>query len=196
MILTNGLLDPKLDVVFKMLFASTRGRRALIALLNAALKPASKITSVEVLNPDIPKILVDDKGTVLDIHAKLADGSLVDIEMQMTSHTAMAKRALYYATRMYSSELEPGQWYTSLRPVIVLFFVAEDLFLTRPNEFQVGFSLQQQDKGPAVLGELADQLQIRFFEIPKACRIWQSRQLTSDEVALGAWLGFLQNPSS
>ena len=73
----HSLLNPKLDVVFKLMFASRRGRKALIALLNAALKPASKITKVKVLNPEIPKILVDDKGTELDILAKLEDGTLM-----------------------------------------------------------------------------------------------------------------------
>jgi len=93
--LKHSLLRPTLDVVFKMLFARKRGRSALISLLNEILKPKSKITTVEVLNPDIPKILVGDKGTVLDIHARLADGTLLDIEMQMSSHDALAKRALF-----------------------------------------------------------------------------------------------------
>ncbi|MBM4253792.1 MAG: transposase, partial [Deltaproteobacteria bacterium] len=37
--------------------------------------------------------------------------------MQMTSKTALPKRALYYATRMYSSELKVGDQYDRLRPV-------------------------------------------------------------------------------
>ena len=196
MTLKHPLLRPTLDVVFKMLFARKRGRRALIGLLNAILKPASKITSVHVLNPDIPKILVDDKGTVLDIHAKLADGTLLDIEMQMTSHDALAKRALYYASRMYSSELNTGDSYTELRPVIVIFLVAQDLFSSRPNDFEVSFSLQQDDPGAAVFGELREQIQIKFFEISKAFRLWQERQLPADDISLGAWLGFLADPSS
>ena len=190
------LLRPTLDVVFKMLFARRRGRSALISLLNEILKPKSKITTVEVLNPDIPKILVGDKGTVLDIHAKLADGTLLDIEMQMASHDALAKRALYYGSRMYSSELKKGHYYTELRPVIVIFLVAEDIFPSRPSDFEVSFSLQQDDTGAAVFAELREQMQIKFFEISKAFRLWQERQLPLNDVSLGAWLGFLADPSS
>jgi len=190
------LLSPTLDVVFKMLFASKRGRQALIGLLNAILKPASKITSVEVLNPQIPKLLVEDKGTVLDIHAKLADGTLIDIEMQMTSKTALPKRALYYATRMYSSELKVGDQYDRLRPVIVIFLVAEDLFPSRPRDFEVAFSLQQEDTGSPVMEELQGEIRLIFVEIIKAFRLWQERQLPPDDVTLGAWLAFLAAPNS
>ena len=44
-------LDPKLDVVFKILFASPEAKGSLISLLTAVLRPASPIKDVEVLNP-------------------------------------------------------------------------------------------------------------------------------------------------
>ncbi len=190
------LLKPTLDVVFKMLFASQRGRRALISLLNAALKPPSPICSVEVLNPEIPKILIDDKATILDIHAKLANGTLIDIEMQMASHQGMSRRALFYASKMYASELDVGHLYTELRPVVVLFFVAEDIFPSRPRDFEVSFSIQQDDKGPAVFHELRGQMKLKFFEIQKAFKLWRSRQVSPNDVNLGGWLGFLADPGS
>jgi predicted transposase/invertase (TIGR01784 family) len=190
------LLRPTLDVVFKMLFASQRGRRSLIALLNAALKPPSPISSVEVLNPDIPKLLVDDKATVLDIHARLFDGTLIDIEMQMASHPGLARRALFYASKMYTSELSVGHLYTELRPVVVLFFLAEDIFPSRTRDFAVSFSVQQDDQGPAVFQELRGQFTIKFFEIHKAFQLWQARQISPNDVDLGGWLGFLADPDS
>jgi hypothetical protein len=129
------LLDPKNDAVFKMMFASPRGRRPLIALLNAVLKPKSPICSVEVINPDIPKLLISDKGTILDIRAKLEDGTQIDVEMQMAPHLGLGKRALFYGARMYSQSIESGDYYHKLRPAIVLFFMAKDLFPTRPEGF-------------------------------------------------------------
>ena len=131
------LLDPKNDAVFKMMFASPRGRRPLIALLNAVLKPKSPICSVEVINPDIPKLLISDKGTILDIRAKLEDGTQIDVEMQMAPHLGLGKRALFYGARMYSQSIESGDYYHQLRPAIVLFFMAKDLFSTRPDAFHL-----------------------------------------------------------
>ena len=97
---------------------------------------------------------------------------------------------------MYSSELKKGHFYSELRPVIVIFLVAEDIFPSRPSDFEVSFSLQQDDTGAAVFAELREQMQIKFFEISKAFRLWQERQLPADNVSLGAWLGFLAGPSS
>ena len=76
------LLDPKLDVVFKLLFAHVNNRDILIALLTAVLRPVASIDTVDVLNPEIPKDLPADKGAVLDIHVRLADGRHIDVEMQ------------------------------------------------------------------------------------------------------------------
>jgi hypothetical protein len=49
-------LDPKLDVVFKILFADPRARHALIAVLTAVLEPPEPIVDVTVLNPSCPRM--------------------------------------------------------------------------------------------------------------------------------------------
>ena len=43
-------LDPKLDIVFKMLFAAPRNKEALIDIITAVINPASPILELEVLN--------------------------------------------------------------------------------------------------------------------------------------------------
>ena len=48
----RGLLDPKVDFVFKNIFGSPKHPRVLISFLNAALKPVNKITSVEIKGND------------------------------------------------------------------------------------------------------------------------------------------------
>jgi predicted transposase/invertase (TIGR01784 family) len=75
-------LDPKLDIVFKLLFADERNTALLISLLTAVLKPAHPITEVVLLNPEIERSAVLEKGAVLDVRVRLKDGAQVDIEMQ------------------------------------------------------------------------------------------------------------------
>ena len=48
---------------------------------------------------------------------------------------------------------------------IVIFLVAEDLFHSGPKDFDLNFSLQQDDQCPAVFTDFRSQMQIRFFEI-------------------------------
>jgi hypothetical protein len=47
-------LDPKLDVVFKILFSAPENRELLISLLTAVLRPSSPIAAVDGLNPQMP----------------------------------------------------------------------------------------------------------------------------------------------
>ena len=188
------LLDPKNDAVFKMMFASPRGRRPLIALLNAVLKPKSPICSVEVINPEIPKLLISDKGTILDIRGKLEDGTQIDVEMQMAPHLGLGKRALFYGARMYSQSIESGDYYHQLRPAIVLFFMAKDLFPTRPEAFHVCFGMAQRDAGPVVFRELQDELVVHFVEIPKAVKQWRKGLMAPDDEPAGSWLALLDAP--
>ena len=45
--MSRGLLDPKVDFVFKNIFGSPKHPRILIYFLNEILKPVQKIVSVE-----------------------------------------------------------------------------------------------------------------------------------------------------
>ena len=89
------LLDPTLDVVFKLLFAHVNNRDILIALLTAVLKPSVPIDTVDVLNPEIPKDLPADRGAVLDIHVRLVDGRHIDVEMQSELRSGLTQRFHY-----------------------------------------------------------------------------------------------------
>ena len=45
----RSTLDPKLDIVFSMLFGEERNRALLVSLLTAVLRPSTPIGAVEVL---------------------------------------------------------------------------------------------------------------------------------------------------
>ena len=63
------LLDPKLDFIFKKIFGTEEGKLQLISLLNALLKGQPHIKELTLNNPEIDKILEDDKSSRLDIKA-------------------------------------------------------------------------------------------------------------------------------
>lgn len=79
----SDIVTPTNDGVFKLLFAAEDNRPGLIGLLTAVLQPPQPITDAKVLNPEIPKENITDKGTTLDILVELADGSRINVEMQM-----------------------------------------------------------------------------------------------------------------
>ncbi|MCU0691501.1 MAG: Rpn family recombination-promoting nuclease/putative transposase [Polyangiaceae bacterium] len=106
----------------KLLFSGPKSRNVLIALLTAVLEPCSPITEVTLLDPEVAKEAVSDKGIVLDLRVELADGSQVDIEMQSSRRPGFRRRALYYWANLFGKQLERGTQYAKLKPVILILF--------------------------------------------------------------------------
>ena len=116
-------LDPTQDIVFKMLLADPRNRDLLIDLLTTVLRPKVPIRMVIVLNPEIPKEAVTDKGIVLDLLVLLEDGRQVNVEMQAYRQAGWRLRSMYYWARTYGGQLTPGLQYSTLKPVVVIAFL-------------------------------------------------------------------------
>jgi predicted transposase/invertase (TIGR01784 family) len=117
-------LNPRLDVVFKLLMADPSNRELLLSLLNAVLQPARPIVSADVVNPEIQKDGADDRGLVLDILSVHDDGTRSDVEMQIDNRGATEKRALYHWARVYRDGLGRGDDYSDLHPCRVVFILA------------------------------------------------------------------------
>ncbi|HEY6728106.1 MAG TPA: Rpn family recombination-promoting nuclease/putative transposase, partial [Polyangiaceae bacterium] len=154
-------LDPKQDVVFKLLFARASNKRLLIALLTAILEPASPIVDVEVLNPEVTKEWVEEKGTVLDILVRLLDGRLVNLEMQASAQGWRMSRGVYYCARVFASQLNRGQDYEDLNAVVGVFILD---FRALPGErYHSKFELLELHNHQ----KLTDDLTIHVVELPK-----------------------------
>ncbi len=102
-------LDPKNDAIFKALFVDLEMNQSLISLVTAVIKPIRPIVSLKVLNPEISIKYFKHRGCTLDILAELADGTFVDIEMQMKREKSLKKRDLHYWSRIYSGGLRKTQ---------------------------------------------------------------------------------------
>ncbi len=122
----KGLLDPKMDFVFKNIFGSEKNPKILISFLNATLKPKDLITSVEIKNTDIDKDYIEDKFSRLDIKAITSNNEVINVEIQLKipfGHIVndipslsfqenpllkdeynMIKRNLYYWSKLYSEQ--------------------------------------------------------------------------------------------
>ena len=69
------------DYVFKRTFTKDEDNEILRDFLEGVLE--EKITKVEVRNSEIPKDIIDEKSSVLDIKAEIDGKKYVDIEMQV-----------------------------------------------------------------------------------------------------------------
>lgn len=192
----EAIKGPISTSVFKTIFSGDRGQIALVGFLNSMLKTISEIISAQVQGPRTAKLQAPEAVSNLDVRAILANKTTVEIKLYMVPKCTSPTAAHYLASSWIRTEFRTGGFSPSRRTAIAIILVAEELFPNRPTEFEVSFSLQQNDPGPEVLGEVVGRVQIKFLEIMKASRLWRERKLTLDDMRLGAWLGFLADPSS
>jgi len=122
----HRLLDPKLDLVFKRLFAEAPD--LLIDLINAVRVGEPAIVELEVINPQITPEDVHNKSIMLDILARESSGKLLNLEMQTQRHAGWSARMLYYLARILGRQLDKGQDYQHIRPVIGIYLMDFVLF--------------------------------------------------------------------
>jgi len=174
-------LDPKLDIVFWMLFGEERNRGLLISLINAVLKLSVPIDTVEVLRSEPERSIVGDKAIALDVRARLATGELVDIEMQSQRHPGLPERILYYWARLYAGQLSRGDDYLALRRCAVVLFASFPMLVGR--RFHSVFEARERHDGEL----LTEQLEVHVLELPKLT-LGSAR---NDEPTLALWGKFL-----
>jgi predicted transposase/invertase (TIGR01784 family) len=180
----HTLLDPTLDVVFKLLF--TRGPdsdEALRGLLTAVLDPARPIASIRVLNPAIGGVEVDDKGIALDLLLEFDDGTQLDLEMQARREGGFRDRALFYWAKLFSGQLERGEPYAKLRPAISILFL-DYRELPGDRLHSIFHVLEAHDHS-----RFSEAFEMHVIELPKLDRSPLASGRTSEE-ALLRWSWF------
>lgn len=183
------LMDLKIDFAFKQVFGKEGNEPILLAFLNAALQlPKEKrLSSVEILNPEINREHIEDKASVLDIHAKTEQGEHVNIEIQLANKFDMEKRTLYYWSRIYSAQMQKGMPYTELAKTITI-NILNFRFLRETERFHTTFHLyEDQEQFP-----LTDVMEIHFMEIPKLMDKWEQRAVNPHDNELERWLLLLE----
>jgi predicted transposase/invertase (TIGR01784 family) len=174
-------LDPRIDLVFSLLFGAEQNRRLLIALLNDVLRPTTPIESVEILPPKPEPYDVQEKVVFLDLRVRLQGGEQVDVEMQTRRHIALRPRVLFYWARLYTGQLLRGQSYSGLQRCAVV-LIADFVELNTPR-FHSVFQARERSTGEL----LTDHLELHVVELPKL----RVGAVGIDEPALAAWCRFL-----
>ena len=180
----KGLLDPKMDFVFKNIFGNEKNSKILISFLNATLKPKDLITSVEIKNTDLNKGYIEDKFSRLDVKATTSNNEIINIEIQLKNEYNMIKRSLYYWSKLYSEQLNEGEDYSILKRTICINILNFKYLKTR--KFHSAYRLKEIYSNE----ELTDVAEIHFIEIPKL------EDGSDEKDMLVPWIEFLKDPES
>ncbi|MEL7597601.1 MAG: Rpn family recombination-promoting nuclease/putative transposase [Clostridiaceae bacterium] len=98
--MSKGLLDPKVDFVFKNIFGSEQNPEILISFLNATLKPKNKITSVKIKGTDIAKQFIEDKYSRLDVKATTIDKEHFSVTVNVSASPTFYAWVFKFAGRI------------------------------------------------------------------------------------------------
>jgi predicted transposase/invertase (TIGR01784 family) len=181
-------LDVKTDFAFKKVFGSPASKDILISFLNAVLDfSGNPIVDLTIVNPYQMPMLVGLKDTYVDVKAKLKNGSMVIIEMQVLNQAGFGKRILSNWAKAYSTQLDKGDKYYKLKPVIALtitdFTLFEDTDLESVVMTYFGV-LEKKHKLPY----LVDDFELVFIELPKFEKTESQLSSITDK-----WLYFLKH---
>jgi predicted transposase/invertase (TIGR01784 family) len=125
----KSLLLPRYDRIFKKLFGSKKNIRILRSLLSAVLDlPPESLKTITIEDPNLRMENKDaNKEPVLDLKLTLADGTNLDVELQVGSVTSMKERVVFYASKLIAEQIGAGDDYGGLHRSIIAVITYFDL---------------------------------------------------------------------
>lgn len=113
------ILNLKNDVIFQAFFSRKGNEQYLIDFLNALLK--MDIKDIEIREEvNLEKLSKEEKGGRLDLQAKLGDGTIVSIEMQIRDEGNFKQRTTMYAGKVEARETKKGTAYENISQIIMI----------------------------------------------------------------------------
>ena len=175
----NGyIVKPKLDVMFKKLFASEENKRLLMSLIASLLSmEVESIKSIEVLNGEI---LPDERGEKfgrLDLLLIMNDETKINIELQIKIQDDYADRSTFYWSKAYTTGLKAGEEYSEIKETICINIIGFKMFDC--EEYHSHFKIMEKDRHEV----LTEKFAIHFFELPKL----RGTEVNADDM-MNLWL--------
>ncbi|MFM6192623.1 Rpn family recombination-promoting nuclease/putative transposase [Planktothrix sp.] len=178
-------INPKTDFAFKKIFGSSESKDILISFLNALVyNSESVIQDLEIFDPYLSAKITGLKDTYLDVKAQLNTGEIVIIEMQVLNVEAFTKRVLYNAAKTYSLQLDAGQGYRFLKPVIAL-TITDFIEFKNTDEFISRFVFKEKIHN---FNYSENDLELVFVELPKFQKSLEQLETLTDK-----WIYFMQS---
>ena len=181
-------INPKTDYAFKKIFGSSESKDILISFLNALIYDGnSTIEDLEIINPNLPPKVLGLKDSYLDVKAKLNDGTLVIIEMQVLNVESFGKRVLYNAAKTYAFQLQATEGYRMLKPVIAL--TITDFQMFAKSKKLISRFVYKEIEENLICPEA--EIELVFVELPKFMKQEHELESLADK-----WIYFMKNARS
>ena len=154
------------DIMVRVLLGQEENLPLLKDFINAVLKDRGvvPVKDLTIKNPITMRTVFNEKEAVLDVKATDETGRILDVEIQSRYEKQFPYRSLYYWAKLYSGQLEKGNMYGKLNPVICINLLDFTLSDLPGTEYHSSYMITKTDD-PDIL--LSDHLRIHFIELPK-----------------------------
>ncbi len=109
----NFLMSPTVDFCFKELLSYPHVRKGFVAALLHC--DPDSIQSTELIPTILSKETADSKYGILNVRIRMANGTQIDLEMQVVPFAFWEKRILFYLSKMYTDQVKEGDGYQGLK---------------------------------------------------------------------------------
>ena len=175
------------DYAFKRFLGSEENKPILQDLLQCILGLSSdEITGLELMDKELTKEELSDKSGILDVKLKLANGTVIDIEIQASWNASFVKRTLFYWAKMYTADFKAGESYDNLHKCITINIIADGF---RLNDAVHSEYLLQEKRAHTLL---TDVLEVHFLDLQAAKRATEENSAENKQVSLINWLRFIE----
>ena len=173
------------DYAFKRFLGSEENKPILQDLLQCILGLSSdEIIGLELMDKELTKEELSDKTGILDVKLKLANGTVIDIEIQASWNVSFVKRTLFYWAKLYTADFKAGESYDSLHKCITINIIADGFRLN--NAVHSEYVLQEKENHTL----LTDVVEIHFLDLQAAKRAKEEDE-ESKQNQLIHWLRFI-----
>ena len=129
---TPRKLKMKDDIVFKAFFGKKENNRFLKEFLESILGENLKIKRV-IHDSQLEQLALEDKFGILDLEVELADGKIINIELQRRDYKNIEKRTTFYAAKKVVEQLSPGDKFVDLPE----YFIKTKRIIEGHNEYKL-----------------------------------------------------------
>ena len=172
----------KNDIIFQTFFSRKGNEEFLIDFLNALLK--KDIKSIEVREEvNLERLSKEEKGGRLDLQAKLEDGTIISIEMQLRNEYNIEERTTLYSGKVISRETERGTDYEDINQVIMINILGYNFLGVEDYISETAIVLEKHREYEVLTG-----LKWYFIELPKF-----RKQNPNMNEKINQWLAFIDD---
>ena len=192
--MSQEILPPTDDWIFKLLFGDERNQSMLIDLLKSFLELPQEEYELTYLDTYLKPETEEDKLGIVDVKVKTRTGKVINIEIQVNPVKNIGERLSFYKSKLIVEQIGRSELYKVIQRVICVCITSYELF-PGVKEYLNDFRFYNTRNG-LLFEEIPEE--IYTLELSKATtREWRAESLggmeRSREEKLLDWLQFLKS---